>query len=392
MTHPPLSDRYAHLVNEGKIESDPAQTALIVKFDCLLSDLETHRLARNSGALGWLFGARPAQAQPRGLYIHGSVGRGKTMLMDMFFAAADIKRKRRAHFHAFMSDVHARIHAWRQLARRGEVKGDDPIAPVARAMAEEAWLLCFDEFAVTDIGDAMILGRLFQALFSAGVVVVATSNAAPRDLYRDGLNRALFLPFIAMLEERMEIVRLDARTDFRLEKISGGTVYCVPPDDAARSALGRMFSSLSGADRGTAHHLPLLGRLVYVPEAANGVARFAFGDLCDKPLAAADYLVIAQHFHTVLIDGIPVFGEGERNRAKRFILLIDTLYDQHVKLIASAAAEPEQLYAGRTGPEAFEFARTASRLIEMRSTDYLAAAHGRASMQAAGDSTGIVET
>ena len=387
-----VSERYARLAADGRLEADPAQAALAAKFDTLLAALAVNGAARRAGPLGRLFGGARSAPAPRGLYIHGAVGRGKTMLMDMFFSAADIERKRRAHFNVFMGDVHARIHDWRKRARRGEVKGDDPIAPVARAMADEAWLLCFDEFAVSDIGDAMILGRLFEALFAAGVTVTATSNVAPRDLYRDGLNRALFTPFIGLIEARMEVVRLDARTDFRLEKIGGAPVWRVPADAGAQIALSDMFRALTGEARGAPLDLPLLGRAVHVPQAAGGVARFAFGDLCDKPLGAADYLVIARHFHTVLVDGVPRFGAERRNSAKRFILMIDTFYDQHVKLIASAAAEPDGLNEGLSGAEGFEFARTASRLIEMRSEGYLGAAHGSAAPGSAGDGAGLVET
>jgi cell division protein ZapE len=288
-----------------------------------------------------------------------------------------VVRKRRAHFHEFMADVHERVHAWRQKLKRGEVQGDDPIAPVAAAIAEEAWLLCFDEFHVTDIADAMILGRLFTRLFEHGVVVIATSNVAPDDLYRDGLNRDLFLPFIAQLRERMTVVRLDARTDFRLEKLAGAPIWYVPADAAADAAMDQAWRRLTGGLHGAAHEVSNKGRVIHVPRAAMGVARFSFADLCERPLGALDYLKLAHEFHTVLIDRIPVMDFPRRNEAKRFITLIDTLYDQAVKLVASSEAEPDALYQAENGNEAMEFKRTASRLIEMRSESYLALPHGR---------------
>ena len=282
------------------------------------------------------------------------------------------------------------MNSWK-CARRGEVAGEDPIAPVAAALAAEAWLLCFDEFHVTDIADAMILGRLFTRLFEHGVVVVATSNVAPADLYKDGLNRALFLPFIALIGERMVVVRLDARTDFRLEKLAEVPVWHVPADAAAAAALGAAWRSLTAGHEGAAHDLMVKGRVLRVPRAAMGAAWFTFPDLCEQPLGAEDYLRIAHEFHTVVLEHIPVMGIERRNETRRFITLIDTLYDNAVKLVASAEAEPAALYAATEGFEALEFRRTVSRLIEMRSRDYLALPHGRA-RSASGSTEGIVET
>ncbi len=296
-----------------------------------------------------------AAEPPRGLYVYGAVGRGKTMLMDMFFDAAEVRRKRRAHFHAFMADVHARLHRWRQARKRGETTGEDPIAPVAAELAREASLLCFDEFQVRDIADAMILGRLFSALFAAGVVVVATSNVAPDDLYKDGLNRALFLPFIALLSDRLQVVELKARTDYRLEKLQQAPVYTTPISPKADAALDRAFLALTGHERGEPVEIELLGRHLVVPQAIDGVARFGFDALCRRPLGSADYLQIAQNYHTLIIDRIPALKPGERNEAKRFIILIDALYDMRVKLIASAAAEPEGLFTDADGAESVEF-------------------------------------
>jgi cell division protein ZapE len=387
---PRLSDRYQTLIRSGRFERDPAQEKLLGKLDALATRLDGYRPAKKAGALGWLFAARPSEPI-RGLYIWGPVGRGKTMFMDMFFETVQVQRKRRVHFHAFMADVHARIHDWRLARKAGRVQnGDDPIGPVAEALAKEAWLLCFDEFTVTDIADAMILGRLFAALFGHGVVVVATSNVSPDDLYKDGLNRALFVPFLDLLRQHMDVVRLDARTDFRLEKLRDSSVYCVPADERARQALSQAFESLTGRPHGAPTTLRVLGHPIMVPEAAANVARFSFADLCEKPLGATDFLAVARAFHTVVLDDIPIIQAIQRNEAKRFINLIDALYDRHVKLIASAAAEPQNLYLGQGNREAFEFERTASRLIEMRSPEYLAQPH--AARTGVGDLTGLVET
>ncbi|MGO8834304.1 MAG: cell division protein ZapE [Roseiarcus sp.] len=388
---PSIQQRYRELVAAGRLEADPAQIALIGRLDALAARLDGYSPARAPNAFERLLGARPAEP-PRGLDIFGPVGRGKTLLMDLFFDAAPAGAKRRVHFHAFMADVHARLHQWRARRKAGEASGDDPIAPVAAALAAQAWLLCFDEFSVRDIADAMILGRLFERLSAAGVVVVATSNVAPDDLYKDGLNRTLFLPFIALLHERLEIFALDARTDFRLEKIARAPVFYSPADAAARAALDDAFRRLTGHEHGGPAQIDLLGRALDVPEAWDGVARFSFDDLCRRPLGAPDFLAIAQRFHTVLIDEIRVMRGDERNEAKRFINLIDTLYDQRVKLIASAEAEPGALFLGRDGAEAFEFARTASRLVEMRSIDYLGRGHGAAGSASSGDMGGLVET
>jgi cell division protein ZapE len=389
----PIQARYDALVAEGALERDPAQLALIARLEQLIRDLAEQALARKSSALGWLFGRGSAKAPPpRGLYVWGEVGRGKTMLMDLFHEAAPVARKRRAHFHAFMADVHQRIHAYRQKIKAGEVRDGDPIGPVATALADEARLLCFDEFVVTDIADAMILSRLFTALFAQGVVVVATSNVAPDRLYEGGLNRALFLPFVSLVQDRLDVVRLDARTDFRLEKLGGAPVYHVPADEAARAALDRAFRGLSGTERGKALTLEVQGHPFTLPQAAAGVARAAFADLCAQAYGASDYLALARDFHTLVLDDIPAMDHANRNEAKRFILLIDALYEARVKLIASAAAVPHALYSAEDGYEAFAFDRTVSRLIEMQSQAYLALPHGRPDSTASGAVTGLVET
>ena len=384
--------QYATLLAARKIDRDAAQEAVVEMFAALEKRLAEHRLARKSSSLGWLFARAPKTEPIKGLYVFGDVGRGKTMLMDLFFETSPVARKRRAHFHEFMADVHDRIFSLRQKIKAGEINDDDPIKLVAAALADEAWLLCFDEFHITDIADAMILGRLFTQLFERGVVVVATSNVPPDDLYRDGLNRALFLPFIALLEQCMDVIRLAARTDFRLEKLAGTPVWHVPADRAADAALDEAWRRLAGGQDGAALKLTVKGRTVTVPHAAMGVARFSFHDLCAQPLAGADYLKIAHEFHTIVLDRIPVMGESQRNEAKRFIILIDTLYDNAVKLVASADAEPDELYRASSGFEAQEFKRTASRLIEMRSEAYLALPHGHGQLIAPGSTEGIVET
>jgi cell division protein ZapE len=252
--------------------------------------------------------------------------------------------------------------------------------------------LCFDEFIITDIADAMILGRLFEKLFALGVVLVATSNVSPGELYKDGLNRALFLPFTHLLEERVDVVKLDARTDFRLEKLQDVASWHVPADESARIEIDRAWRKLAGAQGGAPRELAHLGRKIHVPRAGGGAARFSFHDLCEMPLGASDFVAIARAFHTVVVESIPVIGAERRNEAKRFILLIDTLYDNAVKLIASAAAEPDHLYAGTEGFEAFEFRRTASRLYEMRSEAYLALPHRRRALTPAEAPEGVIET
>ena len=389
MVNATVHDRFVTLVDEGRIEPDPAQALLVGKLDRLAAELNGYRLPARPGMLGRLFGAKPAPA-PRGLYIYGDVGRGKTFLMDLFFGAAEVAAKRRAHFHAFMAEAHARVHAWRQEKKRGAAVGDDPIAPLAAALADEAALLCFDEFSVRDIADAMILARLFGALFELGVVVVATSNVAPADLYKDGLNRALFLPFIDLVAERMEIVALESRTDYRLQKLARAPVYYCPANAAADAAMDAAFARLTGARRGAPAEVFRLGRAIAVPQAVGGVARFDFDALCRRPLSAGDYVALASRFETIFLDHAPILTDQERDAAKRFINFIDAAYDAHVKLLVSAAAAPDALAPDLTGGEAFEFARAASRLMEMRSRDYLATAHDSERGEGAGDLGGIV--
>jgi cell division protein ZapE len=351
--------RYKDAVAHGELKADAAQEAAIERLR-LLSDA----LARYRPRRLWF-----RQKPPRGLYLWGDVGRGKSMLMDYFFEAALVAPKRRAHFNAFMVDVHARIHAQRQSGQ-----GNDPIAPVARTLASGASLLCFDEFQVTDVADAMILGRLFEELFALGVVLVATSNIPPDRLYEGGLNRQLFLPFIDLLRERVGVVALDGPVDYRLHRMGGLRVYMTPLTASTRAEMDAAWRKLTGEATGAPAMLTVLGRTLKVPEAARGVARFSFADLCVQPLAAPDFLAIAHNFHTVMIDAIPEMSPRERNEARRLTLLIDTLYDEGVKLICSAEVPPDLLYPEGDGADAFR--RTASRLIEMQSDDYLTRGHG----------------
>ena len=386
----PVRARYEALVAAGAIERDPAQIRLVARLDELVAAMAARQRPGKSSPLGWLF-AKPEAPLPNGLYLWGSVGRGKTMLMDLFFDSLAAGSKRRVHFHAYMAEVHERIHDWRQKLKRGEVAGDDPIRPVAADLAAEARILCFDEFAVVDIADAMILGRLFTALFELGVVVVATSNVPPDDLYKDGLNRTLFLPFIQLLKERADVLHLDARTDFRLEKLGDSPVYFAPADAAAAAAIDGIFARLTRGAAPKATKLLVQGRAVAVPEQALGVARFPYAALCKQPLGAADYIAIARAYHTVIIEGLPALQSSQRDEARRLITLIDIFYERRVKLVVSAAAEPQDLFHAETGAEAFEFARTVSRLAEMRSRDYLAMPRGRGG-EVTGNITGIVET
>jgi cell division protein ZapE len=363
-------------VAAGLLQPDPLQRQLADRLDALGRRLRESRLPAKSSALGWLFGrAKPVEA-PRGLYVHGGVGRGKSMLMDLFFELAPERLKRRTHFHAFMGEIQTRINEQRRLILAGSGEGDDPIAPVAAAVARETRLLCFDEFTVTDIADAMILSRLFEALFRHGIVLVATSNVAPRDLYRDGLNRALFLPFVDLLEARCDVFFLDAPTDYRLEGEEEDAVVIAPLGAEADRRMDAAWTRALAGQAEAPERIEHRGRALAVPRAGNGAARFPAAALLDAPLGAADFLAIAERYRTVLIDGVRVMGEGERNAAKRFILLVDTLYERRRRLVLSAERPAEALYEGQRGTERFEFARALSRLTEMGSQDYLAEARG----------------
>src|SRR6195952_2535818 len=313
MLSPPPTSFHAHyqaLVSSGAIEADPAQARAAEAFAALDERLARYKPVRKQRLLGRLF-ADKDEAPPRGLYVHGDVGRGKTMLMDLFFQQSPVAHKRRAHFHEFMAEVHERIHGFRQNIARGEMADSDVIALTAASIFDEAWLLCFDEFHVTDIADAMILGRLFAKLFELGTVVVATSNVAPEDLYKGGLNRALFLPFIAQISDHMDVLRLDARTDFRLEKLAGVKMWLVPADHAADAALDKAWTKMTGNAPCKPRDISMKGRVLHVPCSAQGVARFSFADLCEKPLAASDYLRLPRDYPPILVDHIPGMDYAE---------------------------------------------------------------------------------
>jgi cell division protein ZapE len=355
---------YRALVAAGALEADPAQAAVADRLQELVRRLRHWR--RRNGLSALLAGR---SATPRGLYVFGPVGRGKTMLMDLFFRTTTFRYKRRAHFHEFMAEVHDRIGDARK-----SMPGD-PIPQVAAAIAARTALLCFDEMHVTDIADAMILSRLFKGLFESQVVVVATSNVHPRELYKNGLNRQLFLPFIDLVEQHMDVEELLAAKDFRLSKLAGRPLYFTPLDERASAGMDRLWADLTGNTPGASVVLEVKGRKLRVPRAAMGVARFTFAELCEAPLGTLDFLALAHAFHTVMIDAIPVLDPARRDVAHRFVNLVDTLYDNRTGLIASAAAEPAGLHPA--GDMQFLFERTVSRLIEMRSEPYLAARSAR---------------
>ncbi len=359
---------YKALREAGELRADPGQETVAGHLDALARKL----VAQPPGRIARLFGARPVEA--RGAYVWGGVGRGKSMLMDLFFRHVGDVAKRRTHFHAFMLEIHARI------ARQRATDPGDPIPPVARAMAAEARLLCLDEMQVTNVADAMILSRLFEGLLAAGVTVVTTSNRAPSDLYRDGLNRELFLPFIALLETRLDVLRLDGPVDYRLERMGGLPVYHVPNGPETTAAMSGLFFRLTDFPVEDRAHVPSAtldlpsGRTLHVPKSLKGVAVFSFRKLIGGPHGSEDYLAIAQAYHTVFLVGVPVMGPEQRNAAARFIAFVDALYDWRVKLVMGADAPPEGLYTAGDG--SFEFARTVSRLHEMQSAAYLAEGHG----------------
>ena len=362
---------YRAMLAAGELATDPSQAAAAERLHKLWSDLVGYdpKPVSPLGRFARLLGRKPPPPAPRGLYMVGEVGRGKSMLMDLFFHTAQVARKQRIHFHRFMQDCHARVHAW----RRADANAGDPIPPLADCIAAEASLLCFDEFQVNDIADALILGRLFQALFARGVVVVATSNVEPDNLFKGQPGRDAFLPFIALIKERLEVFSMDSGRDFRRERIRAMRTWHVPADRFADRALDRAFEDLTdGAEAGPVS-LTVMGRALVVPLAARGVARFDFDALCNTALGAGDYLAIARAFHTLVLDGIPQLSPENFDRARRFIVLVDNLYEQRVKLVASADAMPDQLY--QRGENAKMFERTASRLDEMQSADWLDQAH-----------------
>ncbi len=364
----PVSSALEAAIAGGRLTADEAQRRAAERLDRLSASLAHYRPASDGGLLTRLFGGRgKTSAPPRGIYLWGRAGSGKTTLMDMFFATAPVpeKRRRRVHFHSFMQDVHKRINDIRAKQAAGIVWEDaDPLAEVAKIIFHDAWLLCFDEFQVTDITDAMILSRLFRHLFDLGVVMVATSNSAPPELYKDGLNRGLFEPFIADLTAHNEIIALDGESDYRLSGIVREEVWITPLGPRADAAMDRLWLSITGQPNPSPLPLGLGGRLLMVPRAHGGVARFSFSDLCEQPLGAGDYLRVAQRFHTLFIDNIPLLAPQRRNEVIRLVTLVDALYENKVRLIVSAAGAPGELYP--SGPMKNMFARAASRMEEMR--------------------------
>lgn len=369
MTQGPLAAFRAKL-ESGDIAFDPVQQLAAEKLQSLHHAISHYKPA--AGAAGWkerLGLGRRRGAPPQGLYLFGPVGTGKSLLMDLFFESSPVRAKRRVHFHAFMQDVQKRLHDMRADTK---TKGE-PLARLAADLARDAWLLCFDEFRVVNIADAMILGRLFEALFEHGVIVVLTSNSAPDELYEGGLQRENFLPFVALLKSRLDILQLDNGRDYRLDRLRNEPVYYAPLDSKAKAALERAFAQLTAGAEAAPRTLQLPGRKLKVPASARGVARFTFKQLCEAPLGPADYLALAAAFHTLVLERVPCLKPEQRNEATRFMTLIDALYEHRVNLVMSAAGPPEALYPKGTGAK--EFKRTVSRLMEMRSRDYIDQAH-----------------
>jgi cell division protein ZapE len=363
---------YRDIIRDGDLHHDAVQALAAEKLQSLW-----HALAKyepSAGGSGWRarlgLTRRPSEPAPQGLYLYGPVGRGKSMLMDLFYDSVDSAHKRRVHFHEFMLEIHNTMHLWRK--RDGKLQ--DPLPRIATEIAKDTWLLCFDEFQVDNIADAMILGRLFEGLFDEGVVVVATSNSHPDNLYKGGLQRDRFLPFIEVLKGRIDILELEAMRDYRRERLVDMGVYHTPLGPESDAALDAAFAALTDNATGEPAELTATGRKVIVPLTAKGVARFTFAELCENPLGAPDYLAIAKTYHTVILSGIPMLPPARRNEAKRLVTLIDALYEHRVKMVVSADAQPDAL--SPDGDTAFAFERTASRLIEMQSEQYMLAAHG----------------
>ena len=363
-------DQYRALVAGAELRPDPTQAEAAARLAALESQLEA---VPPRGSVLWRF-AKAKPVPPRGIYLWGGVGRGKSMLMDLFYDCADIRRKRRVHFHEFMIEVHDRL----RVARGSETP--DPVARVAADLGEDVRLLAFDEMVVNNSADAMIMSRLFTHLLEGGVTLVTTSNRAPAELYKDGLNREHFLPFIALIEARLDVVPLNGPTDYRMQRLAGATTWHVPNGERSTAAVRQVFFQLTDYPPEDAKNVPAAdldlggGRVLHVPKSLKGVAVFSFRRLCGEARGSSDYLAVARRYHTVFVVGIPVMGPEKRNEAARFVTLIDALYEHNVKLIATADAQPADLYPAGDGR--FEFERTVSRLMEMQSAAYLARGHG----------------
>ena len=375
---------YRALLAEGKLNPDPVQAMAVAKLESLAKAVVSYQPAQGHGSwlgrfgignhgghsLEWLADDGLEGVGKQGLYLYGDVGKGKSMLMDLFFDSVPVASKRRVHFHEFMRDVQQRLHTLRQDK---SIKEADPIPQLARDVAHENWLLCFDELQVTDIGDAMILGRLFQGLLDNGVVLMITSNRPPDDLYKDGLQRDRFTPFIGLIKEKLDVLELAAERDYRLGRDRDATVYYAPASSATEATLRSQFLSLNDGKSPVADTVYVLGRTLNAPRSGAGIVWFTFDELCRSALGPSDYLALASNYHTLMLSGIPLLGPDERDAAKRFVTLIDALYEHNVHFICSAAAPPDGLYP--TGDGAFEFKRTVSRLMEMQSAAYLGQQH-----------------
>ena len=345
-----LPETYAEKTGGGELRDDPAQVSVVARLEKLAEALEAQE---RRGVFGKFLGKN---GTPKGIYIYGDVGRGKTMLMDLFFAGLQVKARQRIHFHAFMQGIHK---------RRQALKDGDVVAQIAKDLSKQAQVLCLDEMQISDIADAMIVGRLFQALIANGTVIVTTSNQPPDDLYKDGLNRSLFLPAIKLMKKSFEVISLASLTDYRLGRVKSWESFVTPLGPKADAHVQKIWERLTDVPKGEPGEIPVLGRSLHVPEIAHGCARFSFAELCEAPLGPPDYLALAANFQTLFVEGIPALKSSQRNEAKRFVLLIDTLYDARIHLVASSAQPPERIYP--QGDHRFEFARTVSRLLEMQS-------------------------
>lgn len=343
-------ETYSEKIIDGELREDAAQAAVATQLNTLARAVETRE---QRGAIGKLLSRNGTL---KGIYIYGDVGRGKSMLMDLFFASLKVKAKQRIHFHAFMQDIHR---------RRQALKDGDVVAQIARGLAKQAQVLCLDEMQISDIADATIVGRLFQALMTLGTVIVTTSNLPPDQLYKDGLNRNLFLPAIKLMKTNLDVVSLASPTDYRLGRVKAWESFVTPLGPKADAHVQKIWERLTEVPKGESIEIPVLGRMLKIPQSAHACARFSFAELCEAPLGPPDYLALAANFQTIFVEGIPALKASQRNEAKRFMLLIDTLYDARLHLVASSAQPPERIYP--KGDHRFDFARTVSRLQEMQS-------------------------